>query len=137
METFRWTDYQILLCINTLMTHDKEEALLAEKLTRAYNAHCEANTTMMLATVQTEVKKFWRDRKETRDLMYSGPTKPGLGQNTERNRGRRQRKKDKKKSGSKETVAQMTGDNEKDKEIYCFRCGEISHRVNNALKRGI
>ena len=31
LETFRWTDYQILLCINTL-TNDKDEARLAEKI---------------------------------------------------------------------------------------------------------
>ena len=79
---FRWTDYQILLCINTLMTNNKEEARLAEKLTKMYNAHCTSNTTMTLATVQTEVKKFWRDRKETRDLMYNGPNKSGGNNNT-------------------------------------------------------
>ena len=101
-----------------------------------YNAYCEANTAMTLSSVQMEVKKFWRDRKETRDLMYSSPTKPGPGQNTERNRGRRQRKKDKKKSGSKETVAQVTGDDDKDKEIYCFRCGETTHRVKDCPKKG-
>ena len=26
LETFKWTDYQILLCINTLMTNNKKEA---------------------------------------------------------------------------------------------------------------
>ena len=50
LETFRWTDYQILLCINTL-TNDKDEAQLADKLTKMYNAHCEANTSMTLAFV--------------------------------------------------------------------------------------
>ena len=72
LETFKWTDYQILLCINTLMTNDKDEARLAEKLTACFNAYCEAKTTMTLATVQTKVKKFRRDIKETRDLMFSG-----------------------------------------------------------------
>ena len=68
LETFKWTDYQILLCINTL-TNDKDKTQLAEKLTKMYNSHCEANTSMTLASVQTEVKKFWWDRKETKDLM--------------------------------------------------------------------
>merc|ERR1712115_637942 len=40
LETFKWTEYQILLCINTLMTNDKKEARLAEKLTKTYNAYC-------------------------------------------------------------------------------------------------
>ena len=30
LERFRWTDYQIFLCINTLVTSDRDEALLAE-----------------------------------------------------------------------------------------------------------
>ena len=46
------------------MTNNKEEARLAEKLTKMYNAHCTSNTTMTLATVQTKVKKFWRDKKK-------------------------------------------------------------------------
>ena len=58
-----------------------------------YNAHCEANTSMTLASVQTEVKKFWRDKKETKDLMYKGLTKPGPGNNALRNKERRKRKK--------------------------------------------
>ena len=66
------------------MTNNKEEARLAEKLTKTYNAHCEANTTMNLATIQTEVKKFWRDRIETRDLMYSRPNKSGGNSNNSR-----------------------------------------------------
>ena len=77
------------------MTNDKEEAWLPEKLIKTYNAHCDANTTMTLATVQTEVKKFWRDRKETRDLMYSRPTKQGSGQNSERNRTKEKKESEK------------------------------------------
>ena len=80
LETFNWTDYQILLCINTL-TNNKDKAWLAEKLTKIYNEHVASNLTMTLATVQTEVKKFWRDKKETRDLMYSGPNKSGGNNN--------------------------------------------------------
>ena len=49
LETFEWTDYQILHCINTLMANNKDEAWLAEKLTKMYNAHCKANTSMTLA----------------------------------------------------------------------------------------
>ena len=34
LESFKWTDYQILLCINTLMSNNKDEAQLTEKLTK-------------------------------------------------------------------------------------------------------
>ena len=95
LETFNWSDYHILLCINTL-TNNKDEARLAEKLTKIYNKHVASNATMTFATVGREVKQFWRDRKETRDLMYSTPNKSGgnnnasgQGQNnTEKNKSR-------------------------------------------------
>ena len=32
LEAFKWTDYQIFICINTLKTSDKDEAKLAESL---------------------------------------------------------------------------------------------------------
>ena len=100
------------------MTNDKDEARLVEKLTKMYNAHCEAKMSMTLASVQMEVKKFWQDRKETEDLMYSRPTnRPGSGQNSERNKERRRRKKSKKKPGSSNIVAQVTGDDNKGKEL--------------------
>ena len=54
LETLKCTDYQILLFINTL-TNDKEEARLAEKLTKIYNAHCASHTTITLATIQMKV----------------------------------------------------------------------------------
>ena len=64
------------------MTNNKEEAWLAEKLTACYNAHYDAKTTMTLPTIQIEVKKFWRDIKETRDLMYNGSSKTGGNNNS-------------------------------------------------------
>ena len=57
LEKFNWSNYQILLCINTL-TNDKDEARLAEKLTKIYNEHVASNLTMTLATVGREVKEF-------------------------------------------------------------------------------
>ena len=77
LEKFRWTDYQILLCINTLLTNDKDEARLAEKLTKMYNAHCKANTSMTLASVQTEVKKFWGAGRKRRSSCTAVPPSPG------------------------------------------------------------
>ena len=65
LESFKWTDYQILICINTLKTNNRDEAMLAEKLTKMYNMHCEAKTTMTLASVQSEVKKFWREKRRS------------------------------------------------------------------------
>ena len=63
-------------------TSDKDEAKLAEKLTKMYNMHSEAKTTMTLTSVQSEVKRFWREKKETEDLMYNGSGKPGSGQSS-------------------------------------------------------
>ena len=36
---------------------------------------------MTLATVQAEVKKFWRNVRETRELMYKGTAPSGGNQN--------------------------------------------------------
>ena len=80
LEKFKWAEYQILLCINTL-TSGKDEVWLAEKLMKVYNAHVASGSTMTLANGGTEVKQFWRDRKETRDLMYSRPNKAGGNNN--------------------------------------------------------
>ena len=55
--------------VSCVMTNDKDEAKLAEKLTKIYNTHCKAKTSMTLASVQAEVKKFLRDKKEMEDLM--------------------------------------------------------------------
>ena len=85
-----------------------------------YNAHCKANTSMTPASVQTEVKKFWRDKKETKDLMYKGSTKPGPGNSATRNKERRKRKKDRKKSNTNEFVGQVASGKDKSKDTYCF-----------------
>ena len=91
---------------------------------------------MTLASVQTKVKKFWRDRKEMKDLMYSGPTKLEPGHNAERNRERRKRKKAKKMSDNSDIVAQVTGEDDKGKELYCFKCGETTHVFKDCPKKG-
>ena len=56
LESFRWTNYNVLICINTLRGSNKDKAKLAERLTLLYNTHCESETIMTLATVQSEVK---------------------------------------------------------------------------------
>ena len=134
LERFRWTDYQIFLCINTLVTSDRDEALLAEKLTQIYNAHCDANKAMSLATLQTEVKKFWRDKKETKDLMYKGGQKPGLGGGN--GRKERQRRNRKNKSDKEEFVNQVKSGEEKSKDTYCNRCGDTAHLVGDCPNKG-
>ena len=128
LESIKWTDYQILICINTLLTNNKDEAKLAEKLTRMYNVHCDAKTSMTLASVQGEVKKFWRDKKETEDLMYSGSNnKPGSGYGSEKKKERRRRRKGGKQNKKQnELVAGVTSE-DKNKEPYCFKCGEPDH----------
>ena len=135
LETFNWADYQILLCIN-MLTNGKDEMRLAERLTKVYNAHSVANTRMTLANVGTEVNQFWRDIKETRDLMYNGTkaggnkNEPGQGQG---NKSRRQKKRDKKKAAGTKIIANVT---EKDKDKYCFRRGDTSHRVKECIVQG-
>ena len=98
LETFNWKDYQILLCIN-MLTNVNDKLWLAERLTKVYNSHTIANTTMTLANVVTEVKQFWRDIKETQDLIYNG-AKAGGNNNAPRqghgNKSKRQKKRDKK-----------------------------------------
>ena len=126
LETFNWKDYQILLCINTL-TNDKDEVRFAEKLIKVYNEHTASSSQMTLANMGTEVKQFWRDIKETQDLIYNG-TKTGGNNNPpgqgHGNKNKRYKKKDKKKAAGTEIVAAMT-----EKDIYCFKCGEASHTV--------
>ena len=139
LEAFSWTDYQIFICINTLKTSDKDEAKLAEKLTKMYNVHSEAKTTMTLASVQSEVKRFWSEKKETEELMYNGSGKPRSGQSANpeiKNNGRRRRSRKRGKSNSKpgELVAAVSGD-DKNKEQYCFKCGEPDHTVTKCTKK--
>ena len=82
LKTFKWTDYNILLCINTLRSNDKDKEKLAVNLTLFYNAHYEANTTMTLATVQAGVKKFWQTVREMRELIYKGLASAGGNQSS-------------------------------------------------------
>ena len=94
LETFNWANYQILLCIN-MLTNGKDEMRLAERLTKVYNAHSIVNSRMTLANVGTEVKQFWRDIKETKDLIYNG-TKSG-GNKEIKGRAKEIKVKDKRK----------------------------------------
>merc|ERR1712112_264545 len=135
LETFNWADHQILLCIN-MLTNGKDEMRLAERLTKVYNSHSIDNTRMTLANVGTEVKQFWRDIKETQDLIYNG-TKAGGNNNApgqgHGNKSKRQKKRDKKKATGTEIIANVM---EKDKDEYCFRCGDTSHRVKECMVQG-
>ena len=100
LETFNWKDYQILLCINTL-TNDKDEVQLAKKLIKMYNKHTASRSQMTLANVGTEVKQFWRDIKETQDLIYNGTI-------THQGKGTEIRIKDSKRKIKREPLAQSS-----------------------------
>ena len=90
---------------------------------------------MTLASVQSEVKKFWRDKKETEDLMYNGSNKPGSGQDSEKKKERRRRRKGGKLNKKQnELVASVTSE-DKSKEPYCFKCGEPDHTQNKCPKK--
>ena len=62
-----------------------------------YNVHSEAKTTMTFASVTSEVKRFWSEKKATEELMYNGSGKPCSRQNTnpeiKNNNGKRRRSK--------------------------------------------
>ena len=68
--------------------------------------------------------------------MYKGAQKPGPGNSATRNKERRKRKNQKKKSDTNEFVGQVAGGEEKSKETYCFRCGDPAHVAKDCPKKG-
>ena len=50
-DDFRWSDYNVLICINTLRGIEKDEAKLAEKLTLLYNTYFDKGKALDLATI--------------------------------------------------------------------------------------
>ena len=55
---------------------------------------------------------------------------PGQGQG---NKSKRQKRREKKKAAGTKVFANVT---EKDKDEYCFRCGDTSHRVKECTEKG-
>ena len=72
MESFRCTDFCILIMINTLQSSDKNEEKLAKRLNRLYDSTESENRVLDIATMQQEVRSFWRTVKENRKLMFKG-----------------------------------------------------------------
>ena len=58
MESFRWTDFSVLIMINTLQSSDKNEEKLAKRLNRLYDAAESENRALNIATMQQEVRSF-------------------------------------------------------------------------------
>ena len=55
LESFRWTDYSILIMINTLQSSEKHEEKLAERLNQLYDAAEAENRVFNIATMQQEI----------------------------------------------------------------------------------
>ena len=56
-----------------MLTNDKDEIQLAERLTKVYNAHSVANIRMTLANVGTEVKQFREISRRPETSCTTGP----------------------------------------------------------------
>ena len=68
METFKWTDFSVLIFINTLRSSNKNEEKLAERLNQLYNAAEREGRTLEIATMQADVRSFWHNIKENREM---------------------------------------------------------------------
>ena len=77
LESFRWTDYSILIMINTLQSSDKHDKKLAKRLNQLYDAAEAENRVLGIATVQQEIRSFWRVMKENWELTFKGTNKGG------------------------------------------------------------
>ena len=51
METSKWTDFLVLIFINTLRSSDKNEEKLAEHLNRMYDAAKKEGRVLEIATI--------------------------------------------------------------------------------------
>ena len=72
-----WTDYRILIMINTLQSSDKHEEKLAKRLNQLYDAAEAEDRVLDIATMQQDIRSFWRMVKENRELMFKGTNKGG------------------------------------------------------------
>ena len=61
--------------INTLRSSDKHEEKLAERLNQLYDAAEAEDRVLDIATIQSEIKSFWRVVKENRELTFKGTNK--------------------------------------------------------------
>ena len=59
MESFRWTDFSVLIMINTLRSSDKNKEKLAKRLNHLYDAAKSEKRVLDVTTMQAEVRSFW------------------------------------------------------------------------------
>ena len=108
MESFPWTDFSVLVMINTLRSSDKNEEKLAERLNYLYDTAESENRVLDIATMQQEVRSFWRVVKENRELTFKdNGNQGGSGQNTNNQGGKKRKRKNKGKEGKEETVSNV------------------------------
>ena len=59
MESFRWTNFSVLIMINTLRSSDKHKEKLAERLNHLYNAAKAEGRVLDITIMQAKVISFW------------------------------------------------------------------------------
>ena len=59
MESFWWTDFLVLIMINTLRSSDKNKEKLAKRLNHLYYVAESKKKVLDIATMQAEVRSFW------------------------------------------------------------------------------
>ena len=141
MESFWWTDFSVLIMINTLRSSDKNKEKLAKRLNRLYDTAESENRVLDIATMQQEVRSFWRTVKENQELTFKGnrnqegsgnqgcPGQNAGGQKENRKRKRKNKGKEKKI----EKVSNVTG-GDKGEVRYCFKCGLEDHIAKDCKK---
>ena len=56
LEDFRWTDYTILIVLNTLRSSDKNKEKLQEELNKKYDEKLERGDSLHLAIIQGHIR---------------------------------------------------------------------------------
>ena len=152
MDMFNWADFSVLICIKMLRSSDKNEEKLAEHLNKIYGTAEKDKRRLEMVTIQSEVREFWKNVKENRELTWGkgnqggkenpgGGNQGGGGQGGKPNGGQGGRKRNKNKNKGKEdkdnkeeTVA-AAGVQENNVK-YCFKCGDPQHFTRDCKKTG-
>ena len=58
METFCWTNFSVLIMLNTLRASDKNKEKLAERLNQLFNAAKSKDRVLDITIMQAEVRSF-------------------------------------------------------------------------------
>ena len=159
METLNWTDFAVLVFIKTLRSNDKNEEKLAEHLNKMYDTAEKEKRVLDIATMQAQVRAFWRNVKENCEMTWGkggkdggkdnqgggnqgggnqggggqgGKSSGGQGRRKNRNKNKNKGKEDKDKKDETVAAAGVQDNNVK----YCFKCGDSQHFATDCKKPG-